>query len=85
MVYGYNTKSYLRSTEHRESKRQQKIATEQYLAAPRVEVIVGPICTCRSFRYPHELSVHRKLKGDWDWRTWQEREAGPEWWEEPVR
>ena len=41
-----------------------------------VEVEVGPYCGCRSFRYPHEVSAHRKLRADWDWRTAEEREGG---------
>ena len=37
------------------------------------EIVVGPICTCRSFRYPHELSAHQSLRNEMDWRTPEER------------
>lgn len=44
------------------------------------EVIVGPICTCRSFRFPHELKMHKKLKSDSDWRDWKEISAERDSW-----
>ena len=47
--------------------------TFAYLAGPHRDVIVGPTCSCRSFRLPHSPEQHSKLRGDWDWRTWQER------------
>lgn len=72
-VYGTNTRSYNASSEKRESKAQQKAVTAKYEAAPRQEVIVGPICSCRSFPLPHELKEHRSLKTEHDWKPWEER------------
>lgn len=41
--------------------------------AGNVPVVAGPVCTCRSFRFPHLPSEHRrKLKSDYDWRTFDE-------------
>ena len=51
-------------------------AREEIRAAGGVPagVLVGPICTCRSFRLPHEVSAHeRGLQSGTDWRPWQER------------
>lgn len=47
-MYGTGTRSYNRSTEARENKRQQAEATAQYLAGPREEVVlVGNWLMCR--------------------------------------
>lgn len=73
MVYGIGTRSYNRSTEHREMKRQQAEATAKFLAKPRAEVIAPLVCHCRSFEFPHGLEKHRELRSDWDWRTPGER------------
>lgn len=63
--YGTGTRSYNRSAQKKEMDRQRKAVTESY---EHREVIVGPICSCRSFRYPHELSAHKALRNEWDWR-----------------
>ena len=68
--YGVGTRSYNRSAEKRELERQRKRVTEEYR---HEEIVVGPICHCRSFRYPHELSAHKQLRNQWDWRTPEER------------
>ena len=73
MVYGFGTRSYFRSTEHRENKRQQAEATAKYIAEPKREVTIGPFCSCRSFDLPHELSKHAELRSEMDWRTQSER------------
>lgn len=72
-MYGLGTRSCNRSTEARQNKRATKEATECYLAGPRTEIIVGPICNCISFNLPHELSRHAELKSESDWRTESER------------
>jgi len=72
-MYGTGTRSYNRSTEHRESKRQQAEATAEYLATPRVEIVVPLICTCRSFRFAHPPARHGTLKHPADWTPWQQR------------
>lgn len=74
-MYGTGTRSYNRSTEHRESKKTQAEATAKYL---RGELNLGDciaplVCTCRSFHSPHSPEKHRELRGEWDWRTPEER------------
>jgi hypothetical protein len=66
-MYGLGTRSYNRSTEARANKLARKEATEKYLASPRKEVIVGPMCNCQSFDLPHELIRHRELSSEHDW------------------
>lgn len=72
-MYGTGTRSYNRSTEAKEMKRQQKVATESYLAAPTRTVTVEPQCNCLSFRLPHGISAHKTLQSDYDWTPWEER------------
>jgi hypothetical protein len=77
MVYGIGTRSFNRSTEHREMKRAQAEATAAYLARPREIVQLGPewlTCRCRSFDNPHEIRRHKELREN-DWRTESERKA----------
>jgi hypothetical protein len=76
MAYGFMTHSHLNSTEHRQTKRDRKEATKQYLAKVAekpVEVTVGPFCNCRSFRLPHALEAHKTLQSEYDWTPWEER------------
>jgi len=54
-------------------KQERRAATERFLAMPRTPLLMPLTCTCRSFRYPHELSEHKKLRSDYDWRSWEER------------
>lgn len=62
MVYGTGTRSYNRSTEHRENKRQQAEATAAYLAQKHDPVeIRWSMCTCRSFSMPHSPDRHKEL------------------------
>jgi hypothetical protein len=85
-MYGTGTRSYHRSAEHRENKRQQKLATKRFLekkAAGELKAETAPLlCRCHSFRFPHETSAHRRLKSDYDWRPFEQREAEQENWEE---
>ena len=67
--YGVGTRSYNRSAEKREMDRQRAAATKCYQPQP-VEIL---LCHCRSFRYSHDPADHRRLRGDWDWRTYRER------------
>lgn len=71
--YGVGTRSYNRSSEAREVKRQAKEATEKYLAQPHVPIILPVMCDCRSYRFPHPISRHKTLKHPGDWTPWQER------------
>jgi hypothetical protein len=82
MVYGFGTRSYFNSTEHRTNKRQQKEVTAKYLAGDLKvgNCVAGPICRCRSFDLPHEISRHKELKSDKDWRTESERKSVEYWW-----
>jgi hypothetical protein len=78
VVYGLGSRSYNRSAENRENKRQVAAATAAYLAIPHEAVeIRWSMCTCRSFRLPHDPVEHSKgpmrLRSDMDWRTWQQR------------
>lgn len=78
MVYGLGTRSYNRSAEHRENKKQVAAATAAWLAKPHDQVeIRWSMCTCRSFRLPHDPKDHSegqlRLRRDTDWRTWQQR------------
>lgn len=78
MVYGWNTKSWLNSTENRQTKRERADFTAKYEAGEVTLKKTDPkdfmTCTCRSFRYPHTLNAHAKLKSDHDWRPFEVRE-----------
>jgi len=64
-------------------------ATYDYLTSEHQEVEIPLTCTCRSFRYPHSLEAHDRLKplrgsaaswfGERDWRTWEERSQDRGW------
>jgi hypothetical protein len=62
--YGIGTRSYHRSTEKREMERQREIATARYEAAPHKAVEVPLLCRCAQRPYPHELSVHSKIRSE---------------------
>jgi hypothetical protein len=80
--YGLGTRSYNRSSEKREMDRQRAEATANYVSSV---VIVGPVCGCRSFQFPHDPEAHKSLpRGDLDWRTPEER-RGSRTWEDPVK
>lgn len=61
--------------EFRLTAEEPEIAEKPAKAKPYVheEIIVGPVCRCRSFRYPHFLEAHKALRDEWDWRTPEER------------
>lgn len=40
----------------------------------RVDLKDFMICACLSFRYPHTLDAHEKLRSDFDWRVFEVRE-----------
>lgn len=84
MVYGLGTRSYNRSAEARENKRQQAEATARFEQSQRVEIVMGLVCTCRSFNLPHSPERHRELAGDWDWSLESER-SGVQRYRERVR
>ena len=66
-MYGLGTRSYNRSTEKRAMDQERKRVTLAYEVEPKHGVIIGPICNCRSFRLPHELSRHKELRSEHDW------------------
>lgn len=82
--YGVGTRSYNHGAEKKELDRQRAHETEKYLQGPRREIIVGPICRCRSFNLPHDISRHRELRSEHDWRTESER-RGVEYYQERIR
>jgi len=84
--YGLGTKSYNSSSERREIDRQRAEITAKYHAGDLKfpVVLVGPVCACRSFDLPHDISKHRDLAADWDWRTPSER-RGIQRQQEPIR
>lgn len=76
MAYGYGTRSWMRSTEFRQMKREiaetkAKVSSGE-LVIPTTQFSV--LCECRSFRYPHELMAHKRLRSEMDWCSYQERE-----------
>lgn len=81
MTYGIGTRSYNRSREAREARKAsesnlRRIAREGFVPPPeykRVEVIVGPMCECAAFPYPHEAQQHISCL------TRQEHEAWEAW------
>lgn len=86
LMYGTGTRSYNRSTEAREMKRQITEATKAYeekRARGEIATINLLLCHCRSFRFGHEPSAHMSLKSDFDWRLPSERSGDqPEYWNE---
>lgn len=75
--YGVGTRSYNRSAEKKELERQREEVTERYRRGELKmgQVVIGPICTCRSFDLPHQIKKHSELRGDSDWRLQSERHA----------
>lgn len=85
MTYGLGTRSYNRSTEARENRRQQREATARYLESPRQELTAPLLCRCLSWEFPHEIEVHRQLNSDYDWPTPEARKArAREFWEHAL-
>lgn len=80
MTYGIGTHSFLNSTEHRQMKKERAKVTKKFESQPRKEVVLPLLCFCRSFRFSHELSAHRQLISDRDWRLPEER-SSTEYWE----
>ena len=72
MTYGTGTRSYNRSAEKREMDRQRAEATAQFIPKPDSVLIL--LCHCRSFQYSHNLSAHKRLLSDHDWRAWDKRQ-----------
>lgn len=66
MAYGFGTRSHLRSTEFRQMKEERARATKEYESRTVREVIEVPVlCTCLSFRYPHQPHGWERVP---DWR-----------------
>lgn len=87
MTYGFGTRSYNRSAEARENKRQQREVTERYLAtrdqAKPVEAWL--LCRCLSWEFPHEIEQHRQLNSEYDWPTPEQRNRRfRDFWERPL-
>lgn len=74
-MYGLGTRSYNRSTEARQMKRECAEARKK-VESGEIQIpaaTVGPMCTCISFRFAHLPEDHKKLKSDMDWRTYEQR------------
>jgi hypothetical protein len=67
VTYGWNTHSFLNSTEHRQMKAERAELTKKFEATHREKFVIL-LCHCRSFRFSHLPSEHDKLRSDWDWR-----------------
>jgi hypothetical protein len=52
-MYGTGTRSYLRSSEHRQAQKEAAAATKKWEAGTRKPVLWPMACTCRQFAYPH--------------------------------
>jgi hypothetical protein len=78
MAYGIGTRSFNRSTENRQMKKERAEFTAKYEAGeasiPKVDPRDFMVCACRSFRYPHTLEAHGKLRSEHDWREFEARE-----------
>lgn len=88
MVYGFNTHSFLNSTEHRQMKKERAALTAKTEAeratSPPQEILI-PVCTCRSFRFAHDPSRHKELRSDMDWRLPTERAHQQLFWKDDAR
>lgn len=77
-MYGTDTLSWRRSTENRQMKRERAEFTKRYEAGevelPKTDPRIFMVCTCLSFRNPHTIDAHKKLRADHDWRGFQQRE-----------
>lgn len=63
-------------SQHREAATGQRAqASNRRVRSKHRPVTVEPICTCRSFRFPHELNAHCSLRSDHDWRVPNERHS----------
>lgn len=74
MTYGFMTKSFLNSTEHRQMKRERAEVTARWKAGLiKFDNNVPLLCYCRSYELGHSPERHKELLGDWDWRLPEER------------
>jgi hypothetical protein len=62
MAYGYDTRSWRNSTEHRQMQRECAAETARYLANPRTVLDVYPQCHCDAVPYPHDPEVWHAQK-----------------------
>lgn len=92
MGYGYDTKSWRNSTENRQLKQERAEFTAKFqtgeLQLANTDLRLFIVCTCLSFRYPHTLDAHQKLRSEYDWRTFQQREREDAGWQrfrEPIK
>lgn len=76
MTYGFGTRSYNNSTEARENKRQQKEATDKFLAKPHREIVLDRtwlMCHCDGWPWPHPAHHMREIEQYRPWRRWSDR------------
>ncbi len=77
-MYGYDTHSWRNSTEKRQLDRERKDTTARYVVG---EIKFAPVslplrCRCLSFQFAHDITQHRRLRGEWDWRPWWDDRHG---------
>jgi hypothetical protein len=78
MTYGTGTRSYNRSTEARESKRQQREVTERYLNQPKRQVLLNSIwlvCRCMGSPQPHQAHSLSEVLNFRPWFRWRHNGA----------
>lgn len=83
--YGLETRSYNHSPEKREMDRQREAVTAKYEAESRPLEIVSLMCACLQRPYPHELSVHNRLRIEgsrdrWPWSLMRSEKAEESAW-----
>jgi hypothetical protein len=67
VVYGFMTHSFLKSTEHRQMKKERAQITANWKRGP--DVFLPVACTCRYKPFPH--LGHAELRDTHDWRPRQ--------------
>ena len=77
--YGPGTRSYGKSAEARESKRQMAEATERFLAQPRELIALDPswiMCSCSMQPHKHPAHTHAQVEAyywhkarQWRWKN----------------
>lgn len=73
-MYGTGTRSYNRSGEARENRRQQALATAEHLAQARPEVLLDTswlMCRCDGRPDPHAAHDMREVLNFRPWYRWK--------------
>lgn len=90
MAYGIGTRSDNRTPEATQRRRAQakhwrNVAANGFPKGEEFDAGAWRNCNCRSFRHPHNLSAHKKLRAENDWRHYTAREQDTfQEWEKPL-